>query len=52
MTMDNVGLKISLLGTSSYMITFTCFFLDKKPKWYEDKFNNQSRILREQEVTS
>ena len=47
MIVDNVGLKLGLLGTSSSMITLTSFPWSK-PKWSRDKFNNQSHILEEQ----
>ena len=45
MSVDNVSLKICLLGTSNSMIPLT-FFPRCKPKWSGDKFNNQSHALQ------
>ena len=45
MSMDNVGLKICLLGTSNFMITLT-FIPWCKPKWSQNEFNNQSQVLQ------
>ena len=44
MSMDDVGLKICLLGTSNSMATLI-FFPWCKPKWSHDEFNSQSYIL-------
>ena len=41
---DNVGLKICLLGTLNSMVTLACFIPWCKPKWSRDEFNNQSHI--------
>ena len=44
MSMDNVDLKICLLGTSNSMVTLIVFSWCE-PKWSRDEFNNQSQIL-------
>ena len=44
MSVDNVGLKLCLLGILNSMVTLT-FFPWCKPKWSLDEFNNQSQIL-------
>ena len=44
MSMDNIGFKIRLLGSSNSMVTLT-FFPWHKLKWSQDEFNNQSHIL-------
>ena len=46
MSLDNVGLKICLLGTSHSTVTLT-FFPWSKPKRSWDEFNNQSQILQD-----
>ena len=51
MKMDNVGLKIRLLGTSSSMIINTFFFL-MQIEVARNNFNDQSHILEEQGTTS
>ena len=43
-SVDNIGLKIFLLGASNFMVTWH-FSPWCKPKWCRDKFNNQSQIL-------
>jgi len=45
MSVDNVGLKICLLGTSNSMVTLS-FPPWCKPKWSWDEFNNQSQMLQ------
>ena len=49
--MNNVGLKICILGTSNSMVTLT-FFPWCKPKWSQHKFNSQSQILHGLGTTS
>ena len=44
MSVNYVGIKICLLGTSTFMVTSTSF-LWCKPKWSHDEFNNQSTLL-------
>ena len=51
MSVDNVGLKTCLLGTSNSMVTLTCF-PRCKPTWSRDEFNNQSHILQGRGTTS
>ena len=51
MSVDNVGLKICLLGTLNFMVTLT-FFPWCKPKWSRNEFNNQSQILQGLGTTS
>ena len=51
MSMDNVGPRICLLGTSNSMITLT-FWPWCNPKWSRDEFNNQSWILQGLGATS
>ena len=41
---DNVGLKICLLGTSNFMVAMS-FCPKCKTKWSWDEFNNQSQSL-------
>ena len=43
---DNVGMKIVLLETSSSRVNFT-FVLDVKMKWSQNKFNDQITYLRD-----
>ena len=43
MSVDNVGFKICLLGTSNVMVTLT-YFPWCKPKWSRDEFKSQSHI--------
>jgi hypothetical protein len=45
MTVDDVGLRITLLKTSTFMVSLT-FVLDIKMKWSKDKFNDQITYLR------
>ena len=51
MIVDNVGLKLNFIGTSSSMATIPFIFLIST-KWFLDKFNDQSHILEEQGTTS
>ena len=51
MSVDNVGLKTCLLGTSNSMVTLTCF-PRYKPTWSRDEFNIQSHILQGRGMTS
>ena len=44
MLMDDLGLVICLWGILNSMVTLT-FFPWCKPKWSQDKFNNQPQIL-------
>jgi hypothetical protein len=44
-SVNNVGIKICLLGTSNSMVTLT-FSPWCKPKWYWEEFNCQSHILQ------
>ena len=48
---DNVDLKVRLLGTSNFTVTLT-FFPWHKPKWSCDEFNNQSQVLQGLGTTS
>ena len=45
MSVDNVGLKICILGTSNSMVTLI-FFPWCKLKWSRNELNNQSQILQ------
>ena len=51
MSVDNVDLKICLLGTSNFMIALT-FFSWCHLKWSWDKFNSQSKFLQSLRTTS
>ena len=52
MLVDNVDLKICLLGTSTSMVTLAFFFPWCKLKWSQDEFNSQSHILQGLGTTS
>ena len=51
MSVDNVGLKICLMGTSNSMITLTCLPWCKL-MWFGDEFNIQSQVLQGLGTTS
>ena len=51
MSVDHVGLKPCLGGTSNFMVTLALFPWCK-PKWSRDEFNNQSQILQGLGTTS
>ena len=51
MSLDNIGLKICLMGTLNSMVTLT-FCPWCKLKWSRDEFHNQLQILQSLGTTS